>query len=76
MTPYSAPCMQPTKSYSSLELGTFPKDHNILTAPDGPHWKAVRQGITPAFSVANLKQVLTLSHVEAVQHISTDAHQS
>eukprot|EP00877_Chromochloris_zofingiensis_P006847 jgi/Chrzof1/2415/Cz11g14160.t1 len=58
---------KPTKSYSSLELGTFPKDHNILTAPDGPHWKAVRQGITPAFSVANLKQVFPwLCHVTKV----------
>eukprot|EP00879_Flechtneria_rotunda_P005512 GHRR01005805.1.p1 GENE.GHRR01005805.1~~GHRR01005805.1.p1 ORF type:complete len:446 (+),score=181.55 GHRR01005805.1:1961-3298(+) len=33
---------------------------NILTAEDGPYWKAVRQGAAPCFSSTNLKKIMPL----------------
>jgi cytochrome P450 len=43
--------------YMELEFGTKPHTASILTASDGPYYKALRQGIAPCFSITNLKHV-------------------
>lgn len=47
--------------YQALEVAVKPKQRNIVTAEDGPYWKAVRQGTAPCFSMNNLKKVRTAS---------------
>ncbi|GBF98675.1 cytochrome P450 [Raphidocelis subcapitata] len=44
--------------YAALEIGIQPRTPNMLTASDGPVWKAVRACVAPAFSATSLKQVL------------------
>ena len=43
--------------YAALEAGVTPRTPNLLTADDGPMWRAVRAAVAPAFSGASLKQV-------------------
>ena len=49
--------------YNELEFGTKPHTASILTASDGPYWKALRQGIAPCFSITNLKHVSALKSI-------------
>ncbi|KAI8464971.1 MAG: cytochrome P450 [Monoraphidium minutum] len=44
--------------YAALEAGVQPQTANLLTADDGPMWKAVRSAVAPAFSASSLKQAL------------------
>jgi len=41
----------------ALEAAIKPAMPNILTSPDSPYWKAVRQGAAPCFSNNNIKKV-------------------
>jgi cytochrome P450 len=47
---------KPHEVYKPLEVAVSPAIQNILTSPDGPYWKAVRQGTAPCFSASNLRK--------------------
>jgi cytochrome P450 len=50
---------KPREMHQALEVGVSPAIQNILTSPDGPYWKAVRQGTAPCFSASNLRKAWT-----------------
>ncbi|WIA20759.1 hypothetical protein OEZ85_005126 [Tetradesmus obliquus] len=51
---------KPNEVYKPLEKALTPSLPSILTAADGPYWKAVRQAAAPCFSISNLKNVMPL----------------
>jgi hypothetical protein len=57
--------------YQALEVAVQPKQRNIVTAEDGPYWKAVRQGTAPCFSMNNFKKVRS-----SVQYYTASAQAS
>jgi cytochrome P450 len=40
------------------QIGIEPRTPTLLTAQDGPLWRAVRSAVAPAFSATSLKQVI------------------
>lgn len=48
---------KPREVYAPLEKAIQPSMPSVLTAEDGPYWKAVRQAAAPCFSNSNLKNV-------------------
>ncbi|KAF6250905.1 cytochrome P450 [Scenedesmus sp. NREL 46B-D3] len=51
---------KPNEAYKPLEKALKPSLPSVLTATDGPYWKAVRQAAAPCFSMSNLKNVMPL----------------